>query len=135
MYGDAEFLEAFEQGRVAPADFHHREHLRLAWLYVRRDGLVAAQARVRSAIQSFARAAGKPDLYHETLTLAWVALLDAGLRAERASGREPATFAQFVENRPQLLDKHCLARHYRPETLDSTQARATWVPPDLSPFE
>ncbi len=135
MHDDAQFLEAFELGRVAPADFHHHEHLRLAWLYVRRDGLAAAQARVRQAIQAFARAAGKPDLYHETLTLAWLAVLDVALRAERAAGREPATFAQFLEHHARVLDKQALARHYRPETLASAQAKATWVPPDLDPFE
>jgi hypothetical protein len=135
MGSDEEFIAAFEQGRIAPADFHHHEHLRLAWLYLRRDGLAAAQDQVRAGIRAFARAAGKPELYHETLTLAWLALLDIGLRGARAAGREPATFAQFLATQADLQDKQRVARHYRPETLASAQARATWVPPDLVPFE
>jgi hypothetical protein len=36
---DEQFLVAFENGALSPAEFHHRDHLRLAWVQVKRLGL------------------------------------------------------------------------------------------------
>jgi hypothetical protein len=57
---DAAFLEAFEQGKLANSAFRHREHIRLTWLYLRRDG----RANVADAILQFATAQGAADRFH-----------------------------------------------------------------------
>lgn len=53
---DAEFLAAFESGALAP--FHHRDHPRMAWLYLQRDG-AAAEASVLAGLRHFADVKGR----------------------------------------------------------------------------
>ena len=72
---DDEFLAAFESGAIANADFRHREHLRMAWLYVRRDGPAIGAFRIREGIRRFATVHGVSHLYHETLTVFWTRLM------------------------------------------------------------
>jgi hypothetical protein len=122
---DSEFIEAFEGGRLT--EFHHRDHLRLAWLRVRRAG-AGAEAAVSFDIRRFAAAAGAGRKYHETLTVFWVRLVrhaDAYFR--------PASFDELLEACPLLLDPLAPGRHWRAETLWSEVARGEWIKPDLLP--
>src|SRR5260370_4256348 len=48
---DKEFLAAFEAGQIANQDFHHRDHLRLAWVQIRRLGLERTSASLTLAIR------------------------------------------------------------------------------------
>ena len=125
---DAEFLAAFEDGTLEP--FHHRDHLRMTWLYLRAHGQEEAERRVAEGIQRFAAAHGKAQMYHVTLTRAWLRLMEAALR------RTPAgTFEEFAAGHADLLDKDRIYRHYRKETIASPGARAGWVEPELEPLE
>src|SRR5262249_33674074 len=65
---DAAFLDAFERGVLPNAAFHHRDHLRLSWLYLRRDGSELGSQRVMDGIRHFAAAHGAADRFHVTLT-------------------------------------------------------------------
>ena len=51
-----------------------------------------------------------------------------------ASAARPATFAELLARHPQLLDKQLLLKHYTPDVLASSKARAMWVAPDLIPI-
>jgi len=51
---DEQFLAAFEASQIANQDFHHRDHLRLAWIQIRRLGLELATDTVATAIRQFA---------------------------------------------------------------------------------
>ncbi len=118
--------------------FGHREHVRLTWLAVRRHGADAALGLIADGIRRTATKAGAPQKFHVTMTRAWVELVAHHLAAHhthhthRADGAPD--FEEFVGRHPDLLDKELLARHYRPGTLASEQARTTWVEPDLAPF-
>src|SRR5262245_7531161 len=123
---DDEFLEAFERLEIAKEDFHHRDHLRLAWACLRRGDERSALTRVRDAIRRFAERHDVPQLYHETITRFWVAELAAAMRTAAGS----ADFATLAARHPELLDKDLVRRRYRPETLASDRAKAAWVEPD-----
>ena len=127
---DDEFLAAFERGVIAKEDFHHRDHLRLAWACLRRAPEPEAFARVRTAICRFAETHGVPHLYHETITRFWVTWVAAAVR----ENGEAADFEYAARRHPELLDEDAIRRHYRPETLASERARAAWVEPDLLPL-
>jgi hypothetical protein len=122
---DHEFLHAFESGHLSPADFHHRDHLRLAWIEVRQRGLEAGAAAVSSGIRRFAEAHGHDRLYHETLTRFWVRVV--------AHASRP-TFAETLDRHPMLLSKDLPLKHWRRETLFADAARQAWVEPDLAPL-
>ena len=44
---DASLLAAFQDTSLPAEAFHHREHVRVAWMYVMRYGVVAALSSVR----------------------------------------------------------------------------------------
>jgi hypothetical protein len=122
---DREFLQAFE-ALTFPADsFHHRDHVRLAWIYLREDSLLGALARFRTSLRRFAQNAGAAGVYHETITLAFLLVIHERMAAGQ-------TFDQFAAANPDLFTwkPSVLDRYYRGETLQSDLARATFVLPD-----
>jgi hypothetical protein len=117
----------FEQGR-APGDFHHTDHVRVAFAYVSRFPFLEAVERFSAALKRFAVSRGKPNLYHETITWAYLFLIRE--RIVR-SGRRPS-WEEFEERNPDLLiwKGGVLGSLYRPETLESELARRIFVLPD-----
>ncbi len=87
---DDDFLDALETCALPPADFGHAGHVRACYLYLRSRDFVWALQRVRSAIQRYAAFLGKPDRYHETMTVAYVAVIHEHLD-ERGDPRQLAS--------------------------------------------
>jgi hypothetical protein len=125
---DREFLCAFEEGTLPADAFHHRDHVRLAYLYLRRSPLPEAIARFRDGLRRFAAAQGKPERYHETITLAYLFLIHERLAA---TGGEEG-FTAFAARNPDLFAwrPSILESYYRAETLGSDLARRVFVLPD-----
>lgn len=73
---DRELVNAFEAGSVPGGGFHHEQHVRVAWYYLRQHSLLEALERFQTNLRAFAQAQGKPDLYHETITTAYVLLIN-----------------------------------------------------------
>ncbi len=122
-----EVLHAFMDGSLSPQRFHHRDHLRVAWLLVRRMDAASAADAMSVGIRRFAAAHGHEALYHETLTRFWVRIV-AYMARERP---DIAAFDVFIAAFPQALDMWLPHRHWRHDTLWSAAARAAWVEPDL----
>jgi hypothetical protein len=127
---DDEFLAAFEGGSLPKDAFHHREHVRLAWLCLRRDGLEVGSSRFVGGLRAFASRHGVPGLYHETITRAFLQLVWAALGVAANGGG----FDGFLASHPELLDKDRLRAFYSPERLGSEEARRAFVAPDLAPL-
>ena len=125
---DRDFLAGFEAGSLV--EFKHRDHIRMAWLYLARDGRQAGAERIAAGIRHFAAVKDARALYHETLTRVWIQLVAAALEATpRAESIEA-----FLLAHPELADKERPYAFYRRETLQSDAARAGWVAPDLEPL-
>jgi hypothetical protein len=120
---DDEFLRAFEDCMLET--FRHRDHLRLAWLYLRRHPYGEALAAIERSIRRFAEHHGATGKYHQTMTVAWMRLMAAAMAA---GPREP--FDALLEDHPQLLDPAALRIFYSKATLESDAARHHWVEPD-----
>ena len=126
---DQEFVDQFETCRLPADQFHHRQHLRLARLYLIRYGEQHAAVRIGEAIRRYAAHLGKSDKYHETMTIAWLRLTAAAMR------RFPnVSFEELLELSPDLTDKATLENYYSPELLRSDAARLQFVPPDRNPL-
>ena len=125
---DEELVGCFESGAVPEGGFHHPEHVRVAWWYLRREPLVEALERFRARLRVFAEGQKAPGLYHETMTTAYVLLIHE--RLER--GGRDLSWERFAALNPDLLAwrPSILDRYYRPETLASAAARAMFVAPD-----
>src|ERR1700753_450598 len=128
-------FEALMQEVMAGAGrFGHRQHVQLTWLAVRRYGTPTAITLVSDGIQRTARYAGAPQKYNATVSRAWIELVGHHATAPTGSTPDQGDFEVFLGQNPALLDKRLLTRFYRPSTLASDQARATWTEPDLAPF-
>jgi len=120
-------IAQFEQGR-APEGFHHADHVRVAFAYISEFPLLEALARFSSALRRFAQAQGKPGLYHETITWAYLFLI-----AERIaiSTRLPS-WEEFSAQNPDVLVWRggIVEKYYTKSTLNSDLARQRFVLPD-----
>ncbi|HEV3219933.1 MAG TPA: hypothetical protein VGZ48_09190 [Candidatus Acidoferrales bacterium] len=109
------------------AEFHHADHIRLAWIYLRMLPEAEAAQRMASTLRRYSAHKGKPERYHHTMTLAWVRLVDSARRATP----EIDLFVEFIGAHTHLTDQRTLVRHYSQLRLDDPAARAEWLEPDI----
>ncbi|MEW6125961.1 MAG: hypothetical protein AB1757_02760 [Acidobacteriota bacterium] len=124
---DNEFIRQFEDCTLSPDHFHHQNHVRLAWLYLQKYDTLAAVARFSQGLKRYAASLGKATLYHETITFAYIFLI----QERRARGGE-TTWQAFAEHNRDLLDwqDNILKRFYRETTLKSDLAKQVFLFPD-----
>ncbi len=122
---DADFLRALESCELPEQEFGHAGHVRAAYLCLRTADFAGALGRVSRAIRAYATYMGKPERYHETMTVAYVSVIQQHM-VERGDGGDWATFAR---DNPGLLDKNLLARFYPAELLKSDAARKIFLLP------
>ena len=128
---DREFRTAFEAGAYAPANFSHRAHIRLAYVYLATNDVERATELMRAALMNFLKVHGiTPTKYHETLTRGWI------LAVHHFMHRCPTALSSddFIAREPMLLDSRIMLTHYSTELLLSQRARAAFVEPDLDPI-
>jgi hypothetical protein len=121
---DRELLAAFESCTLPPSEFHHRNHVRMAWIYLRERPVLDALATFVASLKRYATSLGAATKYHETITFAFVFLIH-----ERMQRRELADFEAFAEANADLFNG-ILTRYYNAETLASDLARERFVLPD-----
>lgn len=114
---------------AARGRFGHREHLHMAWSFLRRDRATASDAAARF-IHHVAAEHGDLEKYHETLTRFWVAVVKLAIDETG----DPADFEQLLARAPHLLERDLPSRHWSSESLWSPAARAAWMEPDLRPL-
>jgi hypothetical protein len=120
---DVEILDEIIRTR---GGFGHREHVELAWTYLRLHPIEEAEGAMIAAIRNIARRHGAIGKYHETITRAWLRFVAVHMH------RWPAdSFEQFVERSPDLLDRKLIEHFYSREVIFGEPARAAWVDPDL----
>ena len=125
---DDEFMASFENCSLSNESFHHSDHVKMAFLYLSRYPALEALQRFSASLARFAAASGKPGLYNETVT--WAFLLLIRERMVRAGSRQ--TWAEFTANNEDLLNwkESILKKYYREETLRSDLAKNIFVFPD-----
>jgi hypothetical protein len=111
-------------------DFHHADHIRLAWIYLRMMPAVEAQERMAATLRRYSAHQGKAGRYHHTMTLAWMRLVAAARRATP----NICLFAEFIAAHPHLVNAKTLQEYYSDGLLGMPTARANWIEPDLSPL-
>ena len=124
---DDEFVAAFERGTLAEDGVRHADHVRLAWIYLDRMPLLDAIRVFAAGLRRFASAHGSPDKYHETVTWAFLVLVNERLR----DGGAGLTWSEFAARNPDLLRFRdgALFERYDPSILDSDLARKVFVLP------
>ncbi|HEY3762260.1 MAG TPA: hypothetical protein VGN23_10990 [Verrucomicrobiae bacterium] len=134
MTDDEQFLAEFESCRVPLDQWHHKEHIKLAYLYLRKYLLDEAIDHVRTRIKAYNAAHKVPEAvdrgYHETMTQAWMRLVHLTLceygPAENAD--------KFYEQHPQLWQMKTLRLFYTRDRFMTLQAKQEFIEPDLTPL-
>jgi hypothetical protein len=126
---DQELIEQFEDGTLPIEGFHHREHVRTAFLYLTKYPVLEALQIFSRTLRRFAEVRGKLQLYHQTITWAYIFLIQE--RMARAGSKQ--SWEEFARDNPDLLvwKDGILTRFYRSETLTSELARTVFLLPDL----
>lgn len=121
-----ELIHHFETDTL-PGEFHHRDHIRLAFAYLSEYGPLQALDNFASALKRYAAARGKSQLYHETITHAYFFLI-----RERMARTAASDWDEFARQNPDLFawKDGILSRYYQPSTLQSDLARSVFLFPD-----
>ena len=127
---DRDFRSAFEACIVTPAQFTHEAHVRIAYIYLVESDVEAAVQRMREALLHFLDHNGLPrSKFHETITRAWVLAVRHFM-----DGSSSTSSADFIAKNLALLDSKIMLTHYSASVLFSSDARASFVEPDLDPI-
>ena len=128
---DADLLQAFESGSLDPSRFNHRLHLSLAWNYLQRDGFPEGAAAFCRHLKNYVARVGAVDKYHETITWAYLVLLNEELALRAVPGED---FETMIQRRPDLLDHRdgAISRCYSKAQLDQPAARRVFLLPTLT---
>jgi hypothetical protein len=124
---DEQTIEQFEKSVAPGGSFHHADHVRVAFAYLTSYPFLEAAQKFSAALKRFALAQGKPGLYHETITWAYLFLI-----RERMARAGQQSWEEFAEQNADLLvwNDGVVQRAYRKETLASELARTVFVLPD-----
>jgi hypothetical protein len=117
-------LIALEEGTIDPATFPHREHVRLGFEMLSRHSFAEAAARFARGLRRVATKAGRPEVYNETITMGFLAVI-----GERQARQRCGDWAEFIARNEDLADKQILERWYGAEFLKSDVALKTFCLP------
>lgn len=134
---DDRFVADFLAGSIAPETFDHRAHLRAAACLLRRMPFLEACIAMRDGLRHIAARAGKPGLYHETITVALMSLVldriadeDDGSAGEDGAGLIGTSPSTHPASRRDAGPRPPSARAAGPagDSIDGTDAGADATP-------
>ena len=125
-HADMRFLRRFENCEVSEDEWTHEAHVYVAWILSMANTASIAEERLRAGIMRHnAEVLGRPERYHDTVTVAFARIIRARLRCGE-------TWSDFRRRSQDILsaDEPMLLQFYTPERLFSSAARNTFVEPD-----
>ena len=125
---DRAFLVRFSDRSLPEAEFHHAEHVRLAWILLAEAPLMAALLQFRALLKAYAAHIGAAGIYNETITCFYLLLI-----RERMEAMNPCHgWEQFRSANPELFGypKALLERYYPGGLAFSAQAKAAFLLPE-----
>jgi len=125
---ELEFFTQFENGTLKAEIFDHQAHVKIAWIYLQKYELPEALRNFSETLKRFAKINGATGLYHETITFAFLVLIQERIQ----SAENKQSWEEFVETNSELFDwkNNILKKYYREETLKSVFAKKNFVFPD-----
>ena len=121
----------FQLAEVVPGEFKHPHHLAVALVLVSRYPAAEAMLLMREGLHRILARHGL-DAYHETVTQFWIQYVAAFL-ARSGDGRsihERANELAHPRHNSRVINEY-----YSKERLDSPEAKATFLPPDLKSLD
>lgn len=129
---DAVFYDCFLVGQFPPEEWKHREHIKAAYLCLRRYSLTEATEQMRRGLAALNAAHKAPNEidrgYHETMTVAWMQVVDVTMRV---FGTE-CDADTFCDKHPHLMQKTLMRLFYSKDRIMTWDAKQRFVEPDLA---
>jgi hypothetical protein len=125
---DAEIItlvDRLERCLLPKEEFHHRDHLTVAVVYLYAADLETAIDRMRATLKRFAGHHHVSGLYHETLTRFWLQ------QVEQRLDRGLCLRESVRQIHAQLNVKNLPFEYYSRELINSKEAKEKWLLPDL----
>ncbi|HSV16131.1 MAG TPA: GNAT family N-acetyltransferase [Tepidisphaeraceae bacterium] len=134
---DPEFLRQFETCALPFAQWTHRAHVKVAYLYLSAHPFDEALPLMRTGIKRYNAHNHVPESetsgYNETTTHAFMHLIAASMLAYGAT--YPTSNADhFYESHPQSHTRHILRLFYSPQQRMHPLAKTRFIEPDLTPL-
>ena len=129
---DAEFLEALENGDLAPGLFSHEAHLRWGWLLLEEHGPEDAAAIACTQLENYTLKLGIPQKFNKTVTVAAIKAIHHFRKKSQKSD-----FKDFMIRFPRLKSsfRELMGFHYSLDIFNDSKARKEYLEPDLFPFD
>lgn len=124
VYNDEKFLTAFRNGSLAAEHFRHADHIRLARLYLLEYPMPRVLIRFTRDLKNFAHSKGAPDLYHESITWAFLFLIHERMKPKQS-------WTDFANRNPDLFEKGVLERYYPNGELSTDKAKQQFLMPSI----
>jgi hypothetical protein len=118
-------LARFLAGELDASAFPHSEHVRMSFELLRVQDFAQSVLSYSRALQRMTARTGKPEIFNQTITVAFLALV-----AERMQAAVYSDFAAFEAANPDLLDRSVLDRWYPRARLASEAARRVFLLPE-----
>jgi N-formylglutamate deformylase len=131
---DKLFIDKFEAAILSEEQFHHKEHIKIAWLYLQLYPVSEVLQRLSNGIKQLAQAFDRPGLYHETITWLYVFIINERMKKMGQSYE----WWRFMENNEDIFvwgDKSLIKKYYKEETLQSAAAKEWFHLPDNFEFQ
>jgi hypothetical protein len=127
------FLRELESLALPASGFDHQFRLFAAWAYRRCYPAGEAAARCAASLSRNARAQGRGQDYHHTLTMALLAIM-----YHRVDTKPVLTdnWGAFLAANPDIVSDatQVLNEHYSEDKLQQAVARKIFIEPDLKPL-
>lgn len=134
MMDDQSLLMHFEATTWPLKDWHHRQHIKIAYLYLCQHPFDVAVQKMRAGVMAYNAANQVPEAidrgYHETITQAWMHLVYLTLCEFGPSESADA----FLDKHTQLLSQRALLFFYSRDRIMSAEAKRQFIAPDLAPL-
>ena len=128
-----DLLRSLESCEITPDAFKHRGHLTAALVYLLRLSEREAHERMRESILRLLRHHRiEEPVYHETITAFWLRRVRAFINAADQGRPLHELASELAES---CGDARLIFDYYSKEVIDSEEARAGWVEPDLKAFD
>jgi hypothetical protein len=120
-------VRGFEDGSLPRSEWTHAKHLIMALWYIRRHGRDRATGLIREGIRRYNERHGNRTGYHETITLAWIAVIERFLLGKDRDSAISSLAGKLLDD---CGEQDYLLRFYSRNRLYSDEARSRRVPPD-----
>jgi hypothetical protein len=123
-----EVVKRFEECAYSPEEFVHAKHLTVAACYFVRLEPQAAREKMRAGLRKFIAHHGKNG-FHVTITEFWLRLVERSVRQRKGQHREPLSIVNEIIER--FRDKNLIYEYFSRDRINSANAKAAWIEPDI----